>query len=220
MELIVGDRMFSTWSLRPWLVLKKTGLEFSVTEIPLYGPSSDAKLAVHSPSRRVPVLKADGETIWDSLAIVLWIAEAAPEAPVWPRDPVARALCRSVVCEMHSGFMGMRNDLGMGPQFPMVGPSDGRRTEVTEAAAADVRRIVAMWREMRGRFGAGGPYLFGEWSVADAFFTPVATRFRRHGVDLADYGDDETAVVYAQTLLAQPDFLEWEREAKPLDHSL
>ena len=212
MELIIGPRLYSTWSLRPWLVLKRCQAEFTVREIDIYSPAGRAELEQVSPSRLVPLLKVEGETIWDSMAISVWCAERWPEARLWPADPHARWLARAAACEMHGGFTALRTDCGMGPDHPMVGP-DRASPPTGEAVARDIRRIVALWRQMRSRFGAGGPYLFGAWSVPDAFFTPVAARFRHYQIDLAAHGDDGTAAAYRDALLAQPDFLEWSAEA-------
>ncbi|MBU1346576.1 MAG: glutathione S-transferase [Alphaproteobacteria bacterium] len=218
MELIVGNMTFSTWSLRPWLVLKRCGGDFTVTEIPLYGEGWKDRLAQVSPSGKVPLLKVDGITIWDSMAICVFAAERYPQARLWPADPHARWLARSVACEMHSSFMGLRNDCGMGPDdagviHTMVGP-DRAPTPTSEAVAADVRRFVAIVLEMKSRFGADGPYLFGDWSIPDAFFTPLATRFRHYQFDLAAYGDEDgVAATYVAELLQQPDFLEWTEQA-------
>lgn len=217
MELIIGNQDFSTWSLRPWLVLKRCGAAFTTREVPLYGPGSAEAVAAVSPTRKVPVLVVDGETIWDSLSIAVWCAESFPKARLWPADAAARWLARSVTCEMHSGFMALRAECGMGPDaagviHTMVGP-DRAPQPSSEAVAADVRRLVEIFGSMRTRFGAGGPYLFGEWSIPDAFFTPVATRFRHYQIDLAAHGDDGTAAAYCATLLAQPDFLDWSAEA-------
>ena len=214
MELIVGNMAFSTWSLRPWLVLKRCGADFTVREVPLYGPDSAAALTEHSPTGKVPVLKVDGVTIWDSMAICVFAAERFPNAKLWPSDAHPRWLARSVACEMHAGFGAMRSECGMGPDaagviHTMVG-TDRAPTPTSESVAADCRRFVAVVTEMRERFGAGGPYLFGEWSVPDAFFTPLATRFRHYQIDLAAHGDvDGVAATYVAGLLQQPDFLEW-----------
>ena len=212
MELIIGPRLYSTWSLRPWLVLKRCKAEFTVREIDIYSPAGKAVLEQVSPSRLVPLLKVEGETIWDSMAISVWCAERYPEAGLWPADPRARWLARSAACEMHGGFMALRTDCSMGPDHTMVGP-DRSPSPTGEAVARDIRRIVSLWSEMRNRFGAGGPWLFGEWSVADAFFTPVAARFRHYQIDLAAHGDDGTAAAYRDALLGQPDFLEWSAQA-------
>lgn len=214
MELIVGNVAFSTWSLRPWLVLKRCGADFTVREVPLYGPESAAALAAVSPTGQVPVLNVDGISIWDSMAICVFAAERYPDAKLWPSDPHARWLARSVACEMHSGFGALRSECGMGPDaagviHTMVGP-DRAPTPTSETVARNVRRFVSIVTEMRARFGSGGPYLFGEWSMPDAFFTPLATRFRHYQIDLADHGDDDgVAATYVAELLQQPDFLEW-----------
>lgn len=214
MELIVGNIIFSTWSLRPWLVLKRCGAEFTLREVPLYGPGYREELAKVSPSGKVPLLKVDGVTLWDSMAISVWAAERYPQVRLWPADAHARWLARSVACEMHSSFMALRTQCGMGPDeagviHTMVGP-DRAPPPQGEAVEADIRRLVEIFREMRARFGAGGLYLFGEWSVPDAFFTPVAARFRHFQIDLAKFGDEDgVAQAYCETLLSQPDFLEW-----------
>ena len=217
MELIVGNIAFSTWSLRPWLVLKRCGAEFTLREIQLYGPGYREELAKVSPSGKVPLLLVDGETIWDTMAISVFCAERFPHAPLWPKDAKARWLARSVACEMHSSFMALRSQCGMGPDgagviHTMVGP-DRAPPPKGEAVAADIRRLVEIFGQMRGRFGDAGPYLFGDWSIPDAFFTPVAARFRHYQIDLAAHGDDGTAQAYCDALLAQPDFLEWTRLA-------
>lgn len=213
MELVIGPKAYSTWSLRPWLVLKRCGAQFSERVIDLYGPDSDAELAAASPSRKVPVLNVDGETVWDSLAISVWAAERFPEARLWPAEAHARWLARSAVCEMHSAFMALRTECGMGPDHPMVGPVRPLGA-VSDTLAADLRRLVELWTGLRARFGADGPYLFGEWSIADAFFTPVACRVRHYALDLGAHRDaDGAARAYCDTLLAQPDFLQWEAEA-------
>ncbi len=212
MELVIGDRAYSTWSLRPWLVLKRCGADFTTTEVRLNRDDTAEQIARHSPSGKVPVLKVEGETIWDSLSISVWCAERYPNAKLWPADAHARWMARSVTCEMHSAFMTLRNECGMGPDHPMVG-EPGPAHAPSEALSAELRRLVAMWREARGRFGGGGDYLFGEWSMPDAFFTPVACRIRHYQLDLAAHGDDGTAAAYVRTLLNDPDFLEWERLA-------
>ena len=212
MELVIGDRAYSTWSLRPWLVLKRCGADFTTTEVRLNRDDTAEQIARHSPTGKVPVLKVEGETIWDSLSISVWCAERYPNAKLWPADAHARWMARSVTCEMHSAFMTLRNECGMGPDHPMVG-EPGPAHAPSEALSAELRRLVAMWREARGRFGGGGDYLFGEWSMPDAFFTPVACRIRHYQLDLAAHGDDGTAAAYVRTLLNDPDFLEWERLA-------
>ncbi len=206
MDLVIGTKAWSTWSMRPWLVLKHAGLPFTETLIPLRQENdvSGAAIRRHSPSGRVPAL-ADGELrIWDSLAICEYVAERRPD--LWPGDPSARALARSATAEMHSGFQALR------AECPMALDEQPRPQALSPAAQADVRRIVALWTEMLERFG--GPFLAGGWSIADAFFTPVATRFRTYQVDLAAHGDKGSAAAYGARLLATPEFLAWEADAQ------
>lgn len=151
------------------------------------------------------------------MAISVWASERYPDAGLWPTDAHARWLARSVVCEMHGSFMALRTECAMGPDadgviHTLVGP-DRAPTPTSDAVAANVRRLVEIMGTMRARFGAGGPYLFGAWSMADAFLTPVAARFRHYQIDLAAHGDDGTAAAYVAELLQQPDFLAWSEQA-------
>ena len=206
MELIIGTKKWSTWSLRPWLALKKTGAAFEETVIALREVGFTEEIARHSPSGKVPALK-DGELLlWDSLAICEYLAEKFPAAKLWPDDAGARALGRAAAAEMHSGFASLRGE------FPMD-LTLKTQLDPTEATAHDIRRIVRLWSDLRGRFSGLGPYLLGDWSIADAFYTPVATRFRSYGVKLSDYGDTGAAGAYCEALLAQPEFKEWEQAA-------
>lgn len=206
MELVIGTKRWSTWSLRPWLALKRSGLAFTenLVELRQENNVSEAQIRVHSPSGLVPVLKDGGLTIWDSLAICEYLAEKAPG--LWPADPEARALARAATAEMHSGFASLRGEC------PMALEAEPKPTELSPATQKDIRRIVAVWNELLGRFG--GPFLVGEWSIADAFYTPVATRFRTYGVKLSDYGDSGAAGEYCQRLLETPEFLAWEAASK------
>lgn len=206
MELVIGTKRWSTWSLRPWLALKRSGLSFTETLVELRQENnvSEAQIRVHSPSGLVPVLKDGGLTIWDSLAICEYLAEKAPG--LWPADPEARALARAATAEMHSGFASLRGEC------PMALEAEPKPTELSPATQKDIRRIVTVWNELLGRFG--GPFLVREWSIADAFYTPVATRFRTYGVKLSDYGDSGAAGEYCQRLLETPEFLAWEAASK------
>jgi glutathione S-transferase len=205
MELLIGDKAWSSWSLRPWLALKRTGAPFTETLIHLHSErtAADAR-AAGSPTGRVPVLKDGDVTVWDSLAICEYLAEKFPEAALWPADAAARAMGRSAAAEMHAGFASLRGECPMDLAF---------RAEVTvsEATHEDLRRLVALWGQLLARFG--GPFLAGPWSIADAFFTPVATRLRSYGLRLTDYGDQGACGAYAERLLETPDFLEWEKDA-------
>jgi glutathione S-transferase len=208
MELVIGTKAWSSWSMRPWLAAKRTGADFTETLIELRQADNrtEAEILPHSPSGLVPALKDQGVVIVDSLAISEYLAEKFPAAKLWPADPIARALARAAAAEMHAGFSSLRGecpmDLAMAP----------RTAELSEATHKDIRRIVRLWNEMLQRFG--GPFLAGEWSIADAFYTPVATRFRSYGVLPSDFGDAGAAGAYAERLLETPEFLEWEAASK------
>jgi len=206
MQLVIGTKAWSTWSMRPWLVLKRSGLAFEEVLIELRQENnmSEAAIRAHSPSGLVPALKDGDLTIVDSLAIGEYLAEKAPG--LWPKDVAARALARAAAAEMHSGFGSLRGEC------PMDLAAEPKAVELSAATQKDVRRIVALWGEMLGRFG--GPFLAGDWSIADAFYTPVATRFRTYGIKPSDYGDDGRAGEYCQRLLETPEFLEWEAACK------
>ncbi|MGH7295887.1 MAG: glutathione S-transferase family protein [Polyangiaceae bacterium] len=208
--LYVGNKNYSSWSLRPWLVLRWSGIPFETRAIALggegYGAGRMAEVLAVSPSGRVPALHLGDAVVWDSLAISEWAAESAPDAGLWPADAMARAVCRAAACEMHSGFQAIRSTL----------PCNIRRRaparEPARHAAADVKqelcRLEALWGELRARRGRGGPYLFGARpTIADAFFTPVATRLRTYAVPVGP-----VAQQYADALLADPAFLAWEKE--------
>ena len=208
MELVIGTRKWSSWSMRPWLVLKRLGVEFTDTVETLRQPDTSARLEPISPAGQVPTLR-DGElTVWDSLAICEYLNDRFPEAKLWPEDRSRRALGRAAVAQMHSGFASLRGECPM----DLIAPPE--KSDLTEATQADVRKIVKLWSMLRSQFSADGPFLLGGWSVADAYYTPVATRFRTYGVRLSDYGDGGACGLYSALLLEQPEFLEWERLAK------
>lgn len=198
--LYVGNQNYSSWSLRPWLALTWGGIPFDLCVIPMGGPGYTKRKSPEilrvSPSGTVPALGVGGETITDSLAICEWAAEQAPA--LWPRDAMTRALARSATAEMHAGFGALRSKLPCNIR---------RRTEpraVDEDLRADIDRIEAIWAGLLARFG--GPYLFGATpTIPDAFFTPVATRFRTYGIELS-----KTAQAYAGTLLQNDAFRMWE----------
>jgi glutathione S-transferase len=208
MEIIIGNRKWSTWSLRAWLPLKRAGVPFTETLVHLREPATaEAMFAAGSPSRLAPALKDDELVIWDSLAICEYLNERLPEAKLWPADLKKRALGRSAAAEMHSGFASLRGECPMDLDLRV-------QADLTEATAKNIRRIVEMWSDLRVRYGQDGPYLLGDWSIADAFFTPVATRFRSYGVRLSDYGDTGVAGAYGNALLATPEFKAWEEAAR------
>lgn len=205
MEIVIGTRKWSTWSMRPWLALKRTGAPFTETLVPLRElETSTAAILRHSPSGLVPVLRDSDLTVWDSLAICEYLAERFPEAKLWPDDPADRALARAAAAEMHSGFASLRGECPM--DLTLLSSVD-----ISEATQANVRRLVDLWSGLLAR--SGGPFLLGGWSIADAFFTPVATRFRSYGVRPSDYGDTGEAGRYVERLLETPEFLAWEAAA-------
>jgi glutathione S-transferase len=202
--LHIGNRNYSSWSMRPWLALTWAGVAFETRVIDL-GPVSsrpNPDIAAISPTGMVPLLEWQGERICDSLAICAWAAERATGAPLWPEDPVARAHAWSAVCEMHAGFARIRADLPMNIR---------RRTPprvLSPDTAAQVARVDALWSGLHARFGAGTDRMFATASVADAMFTPVATRFRTYGVPLSP-----AAQTVCDGLLADPAFKAWEADA-------
>lgn len=207
-RLVIGNKNWSSWSLRPWLALRRAGLAFEEINIRLRLPGSKAEILKLSPSGLVPTL-IDGElVIWDSLAILEYLAEQHPEAALWPADREARARARSLAAEMHSGFAPLRQHCPMEvlARAPMADPPP--------EVADNVRRIVAAWGACRKRFGESGPFLFSDFSVADAMYVPVAVRFRTYFPDLAPFGDDGTAQTYVDTIFAMPEMAAWEAGAR------
>jgi glutathione S-transferase len=201
--IYIGNKNYSSWSLRAWLVAKAAGIAFEEVLIPLYRPDSRAQLLRLSPSGKVPALQHGDLTVWESLAIGDYLAEIRPQARLWPEDRAARAVARAVSDEMHAGFAALRRELPMNmrasvPDRPM-----------TPELRADLDRVAALWRDCRRRFGGGGRYLFGGFTVADAMYAPVASRLKTYGVAL-----DGAAQDYAETLLDHPAFREWEKDAR------
>ena len=184
-------------------MLKQVGMPFTEIRIPLYGSDAKEKILRHSPSGKVPVLHDGDITVWDSLAICEYLAERFPQQQLWPTQPAARALARAICAEMHTGFADLRQHMTMNIRghFPGKG--------MTPEAAQDIERIQFIWRDCRARFGASGPYLFGAFSIADAFFAPVVLRFITYAPIL-----DENAQAYMATLLTLPALQEWITAAK------
>jgi glutathione S-transferase len=201
MQLVIGNKNYSSWSLRPWIALKTLGVEFEERRIPLYGPGSKAAILEHSPAGKVPILIDGATTVWDSLAILEYLAEKNPA--LWPSDASDRARARSIAAEMHSGFPNLRNHMSMNVRRRYSGK--GRTPEVL----AEIDRIKAIWSQ------AKKPFLFGAFGAADAMYAPVALRFRTYEVDLAG-----PARAYCDALLALPAMQEWiaaaEREAESI----
>lgn len=189
MKLVIGNKNYSSWSLRPWLLMRVLDLPFEEEIIPLYQPDSKAQLLARAPSGKVPALH-DGElVIWDSLAITEYLAEQYPGVAVWPHDAEPRAIARCVSAEMHAGFAALRNQMPMNCRGSY--PGKGQTPEVM----ADVARILELWQDCRARYGLEGPYLFGEFCAADAFFAPVVTRFVTYGVTVPNSCRDYMAAV-------------------------
>lgn len=206
--LVIGNKNYSSWSLRPWLAARHAGIEFDEIRIPLYTPDAAAQIQQYSPSGKVPVWREGEFAVWDSLAICEYLAERSPA--LWPADAAARAVARSVSAEMHSGFVALRTNMTMNAR------ARGRRVAVTPETAADIDRIAAIWTDCRKRFGAGGPWLFGAFSIADAMFGPVVLRFVPYGVSRPGAVDD-----YVATWMADPHLQAWiaaaEQESEVLE---
>lgn len=205
LQLVIGNKNFSSWSLRPWLLLKQAGLPFREIPVRLRQADTKAQILAHSPSGKVPALIDGNLTVWDSLAICEYLAEKASlnQVDLWPADPKARAEARSVSAEMHSGFAALRQHMSM--EVAASRPGEGQTPEVL----ADIARIAALWTSCRERFAAAGPFLFGDFSVADAMYAPVAFRFHTYGVELPPL-----AAAYRDTLLALPAMQEWAADAR------
>ncbi|HEX5843462.1 MAG TPA: glutathione S-transferase family protein [Pseudomonas sp.] len=203
LTLVIGNKNYSSWSLRAALALELAGVAYDELLIPLYQADSKARLLEHSPVGKVPVLKTEEGPVWDSLAIAEYLAERFPEAHLWPRGQYARAVARSVCAEMHSGFVGLRTHLSMDLAH------DQALAEIPAAAQADIQRICELWAECRASFGQDGHFLFGHASLADAFFAPVAARLRSYRVALPP-----VAAAYVQTIYQWPAFQRWYQAAQ------
>jgi glutathione S-transferase len=198
--LYVGNKRYSSWSLRPYLMLAPTGLAFETTVILLDRPTTRAEIAAATPAGRLPVLHHDGLAIWDSIAIGEYLNELAPDAGLWPADRARRARARSISAEVHAGFAALRGNM------PMDLCADKRGHVATPEALADARRILEIWRDALA--ASGGPFLFGGFTIADAMFAPVTTRFTTYGVEL-----DAASRAYVDAVAALPAMQAWRRDA-------
>ena len=211
LRLIIGNKNYSSWSLRPWLAMKVAGIAFGETLLPLDAADFKAKLATLGGAGKVPLL-IDGEIrVWESLAILEYLADKFPAAGLWPREAAARAHARAVACEMHSGFSSLRNLLPMNIRRPVIPrPLDA-------GAAADVARIQSIWTESRDRFGASGPFLYGAFGAADAMYAPVVSRLHTYAVEVGT-----VARTYMAAMMGLPAWAEWRdaarRETSVLQH--
>ncbi|MGH8714365.1 MAG: glutathione S-transferase family protein [Casimicrobiaceae bacterium] len=193
--LYIGNKNYSSWSLRAWVLMKALGIPFREERITLYEPDSPARIRVRSPSGRLPCLHDGATIVWDSLAIAEYLAERHPG--MWPQAADQRAWARSAAAEMHSGYGDLRNELGMNLRLR-------EKRKASPAAASDIARIVELWREGRSRHGRDGDFLCGAFGIVDAFYCPVAFRFDSYGVVL-----DGASASYQQALLALPAMREW-----------
>lgn len=203
LSITIGNKNYSSWSLRGWMAVKLTGAEFEEVLIPLDQPETHAAILARSPSGLVPALHHDGLVIHDSLAIAEYLAELFPDAGLWPEARGARAMARAVTAEMHAGFTSLRAQLSMDMRRQ-------RSKEISPAVRADITRITEIWESCRRDYGAGGDYLFGKsYCVADAFYAPVVSRFRTYGVTL-----EGAAKAYAEAAWAFPALQEWYAAAR------
>jgi glutathione S-transferase len=203
LTITLGNKNYSSWSLRGWLALKQTGAAFEEVVVPLDRPDSRESILAAGPSGRVPVLRHGALTIWDSLAIGEYLAEHFPAAGLWPAERAARAVARAVTAEMHAGFAALRNHMPM--DLRSRHPGLGRGLGVAE----DIARIRSIWQDCRVRFGRGGDFLFGGFTLADAAFAPVVTRFVTYEVAL-----EGAAAAYRDAVLAWPALEEWSAAAR------
>ena len=198
LTLIIGNKNYSSWSLRPWIALKVKGIPFDERVIPLYEPGSREQVLKHAPTGKVPVLIDGDETIWESLAILEHLAERFPDAHLWPDDPRARSHARVMASEMHAGFMPLRKNCPMNMWLPAKHRPQG------DDVMADVARIDALWSDCRARFGQGGPFLFGDFTAADAMYAPVVARLHSFGLPVG-----AASRAYMEATMALPAWHEW-----------
>ncbi len=198
LTLVIGNKNYSSWSLRPWLLMRALGIGFDEIRLPLFSDTFRREIARYSPAGRVPVLLSEGFAIWESLAIVEYLAEAYPDAGVWPADPLARARARSVCAEMHAGFGALRDQMPVNIEAKLPGRGWNLRVQ------ADVDRIAAIWTELRSQHAGEGPFLFGGFSAADAFFAPVVTHFDTYAISL-----DPVCEAYRRAIHELPAMQQW-----------
>jgi len=201
LTLVIGNKNYSSWSMRPWVAMTAFGIPFQEVRVLLDKPDTATRIAEYSGAGRVPVLVAGEITIWDSLAICEYLAEQFPDLHMWPQDVAARAMARSVAAEMHSGFAGLRSAMSMNIRVSL--PGRGRTPE----SQGDIGRACEIWEECLSRFGHH-QFLFGDFSIADAFFAPVVMRFKTYGVSLAP-----ALQAYCDRMQAHPAVARWVREA-------
>ena len=202
LTLFIGNKNYSSWSLRPWIAMKVAGIAFDEVVISLDAPDFKSRVSKISGTGKVPALDDNGTHTWESLAILEYLAERFPAARLWPADPAARAYARAISSEMHAGFVPLRRACPMNMWRPV------KKRELNDEAVANVRRIEAMWADCRARYGAGGPFLFGPFCAADAMYAPVVARFHTYDVEV-----DAAARAYMAAMRALPAWREWETAA-------
>jgi glutathione S-transferase len=200
LTLVIGPKNYSSWSLRPWILLKHLGVEFEELVMPLYTPAFASEIRRYNPTGRVPVLLDGKVHVWETLAIAEYLAEKTGRG--WPADSAARARARTISAEMQSGFQTLR------ASCPFNARAVGKRVTQGPELRKDIERIDTLWRETREQFGQGGPWLFGEYSIADAMYSSVVLRFRTYSIDLS-----APSSAYRNTVLSDPPLLEWLRAA-------
>jgi glutathione S-transferase len=203
LHLVIGNKNYSSWSFRPWLAMKVAGIAFEETVISLDAPDFKARVMAISGAGRVPVLIDDGVRVWESLAILEYLAEKHPAAALWPKNNAARAHARAIAAEMHAGFAPLRRHLPMNAWRPV------KKRVLDEAAARDAARIDQIWSECREMFGGGGDFLFGAFGAADAMYAPVVWRFHTYAVETS-----AVARTYMQAVMALPAWSEWREAAR------
>jgi glutathione S-transferase len=211
LHLILGNKNYSSWSFRPWIAMKVMGIPFEETVVSLEASDFKERILKMSGAGKVPVLLDGDVRVWESLAILEYLGEKFPAAGLWPRDAAARGHARAIACEMHAGFVPLRQRLPMNMWRPVL------PRQLEQDAKADVARIEAIWAECRSRFGAGGPFLYGAFGAADAMYAPVVSRFHTYAVDVGALARD-----YMRAIMALPAWKEWRdaalREAWVLPH--
>ena len=202
LTLVIGNKNYSSWSFRPWIAMKVAGIAFDEVVISLDAPDFKSRVLKISRTGKVPALDDNGIHVWESLAILEYLAERFPAAGLWPADPAARAQARAISSEMHAGFLPLRRACPMNMWRPV------KKRGLTDEAVANVRRIEAMWADCRTRYGAGGPFLFGPFCAADAMYAPMVARFHTYDVEV-----DAPARAYMAAVRALPAWREWEAAA-------
>jgi glutathione S-transferase len=200
--LVLGNKNYSSWSLRPWLAFAHHRIPYEEIVINIYDDATKQEILKHSPTGKVPVLLDGKVTVWESLAIIDYIAEKYPKLGLWPADPAARGHARAISAEMHAGFQNLRRDC------PMTLKRVPRPIQMSDAAIVDIERIVTMWNETRARFGKGGNFLFGDFSAADCMYAPIATRIRTYAIPV-----DLVSSAYVDAIHTLPAFEAWRHAA-------